>query len=236
MQLGWEYWMLSFAIPLSVTALAIVARLVVFAFLSWRAADWWNRVLENRHDDNLERFRAEQRKLDERQDALFQHARTDEPDIVMYIASELTRMRQRLDVMRIEQQAQFDADAARARFSDFQIVWLWFRHRRNLAGRLDGGTTRPLMDPEEMSESLHPPDEFGPPKPPAGDVGAGEHWQRGGGAKAAHPPSMPVPPQVVTLPPIVVITDQLERLAGLSQRGFLTAEEYAKLKATLLDF
>ncbi len=42
---------------------------------------------------------------------------------------------------------------------------------------------------------------------------------------------------VIVLPaPTVLITEQLERLAVLRERGALTPDEFAKLKALLLDF
>ena len=237
MQLDWEYWMLSFAIPFSVVALAIVMRLIVFMLLSWRAGDWWNRVLENRHDENLKSFQDELRRLDEQQDAWFQGERSGKPDALLeYIASELTRARQRLEVMRIERQAQYDAETARTRFSDFQIVWLWLRHRGNPAGRLDGGTTRPLMDPNDLRDRSLDPTRSTPPGPSVDSSDSGERDLHGNVRAVARHPSMHVPAQAVVTPPIFVITDLLERLALLQAQGALTPDEFAKLKALLLDF
>lgn len=234
MDIGWDDRLWAIAAPLIILAVDAVRRAVIHLLLSWKAAAWWNQVVQNTHDKKHEEFENEQRQLDERQDAALaalypQPMRHSDSPTVTYIAQELTRLRQRLDVMRIEDHARYEAETARSQFSDFRIVWLWLRSCGNPKVKLDGGTTRRFMEQADLETHAQT------------RVGAGTAPPSSAGS-AGEIPGTPSPAVTVTtqgmivLPaPTVLITEQLEHLAVLRERGVLTQEEFAKLKAVLLD-
>ena len=242
MDIGWDDRLWAIAVPLIILAVDAARRAAIHLLLSWKAAAWWNQVVMNTHDKKHHEFENEQRQLDERQDAALvalhpQPMRHSDSPTITYIAQELTRLRQRLDVMRIEDHARYEAESARSQFSDFRIVWLWLRSCGNPKVKLDGGTTRRFMERADLDAQAQARVGTGTAPPgPAGSVGGIP------GAPTA-PPSAPSPAIAVTTqgvvllpPPTVLITEQLERLAALRERGALTPDEFAKLKALLLDF
>lgn len=238
MDIGWDDRLWAIAVPLIILAVDAARRAAIHLLLSWKAAAWWNQVVMNTHDKKHAEFENEQRQLDERQDAAFaalhpQPMRHSDSPIFTYIAQELTRLRQRLDVMRIEDHARYEAESARSQFSDFRIVWLWLRSRRNPKVKLDGGTTRRFMERADLE--AHTPTGVGTGTAPTGSAGAPAEIP---GAPTAPSPVIAVTTQGMNvLPaPTVLITEQFERLMALRERGALTADEFAKLKALLLDF
>lgn len=242
MDIGWDDRLWAIAVPLIILAVDAARRAAIHLLLSWKAAAWWNQVVMNTHDKKHDEAENEQRQLDERLDAALaalhpESLRHSGSPTVTYIAQELTRLRQRLDVMRIEDHARYDAETARSQFSDFRIVWLWLRNRGNPKVRLDGGTARRFMERADLEARAQTRVGTGTaPLDSAGSVGEIP-------SRPTAPPSAPSPAIAMTtqgmivLPaPTVLITEQLEHLAVLRERGVLTPEEFAKLKAVLLDF
>lgn len=235
MDIGWDDRLWAIAVPLIILAVDAARRAVIHLLLSWKAAAWWNQVVMNSHDKKHDEFEREQARLDAIQDAGF--TALDPPDdakVLVYIAQELTRMRQRLDVMRIEDHARYEATSSRSQFSDLRIVWLWLRTCGNPNVTLDGGTTRRFMERADVEARAQTRDGSGtdPTEGSAGEISG----------TSTTPPNVPptaiaVPAQsMIVLPaPTVLITEQLERLVALRERGALTPEEFAKMKAVLLD-
>lgn len=242
MDTGWDDRLWAIAVPLIILAVDAVRRAAIYLLLSWKAAAWWNQVVKNTHDKKHDEAESEQRQLDERQDAALaalhpQPMRHSGSPEITYIAQELTRLRARLDVMRIEGHARYDAETARSQFSDFRIVWLWLRNRGNPKVRLDGGTVRRFM--ERADSEAHPPTRGGSDTaPPDSAESVGEISGTPTAPTSAPSPATTVTTQgMIVLPaPTVLITEQLERLVALREHGVLTPEEFAKLKAVLLDF
>ena len=245
MDLGWDDRLWTIAGPLIIVAIGIVSRTLVNLALTWKAAKWWNEVVRNTHDAFHDDFEREQRELDARQGAALaalssSTVRTKGDPAISYIALELTRMRQRLEVMRIEDHARYGASSARSQFSDLEIVWLWLRHRGNPKAKLDQGTKRRFMASASQTPSVGPAGEVGAAPPNSPGAGNETPIQRAQPTSAQAPQPHATAPQVpsvmVLSAPTMLITEQLERLTALRERGVLTPEEFAKLKAVLLDF
>lgn len=242
MDIGWDDRLWAIAVPLIILAVDAARRAAIHLLLSWKAAAWWNQVVMNTHDKKHAEFENEQRQLDAQQDAALaalhpQPMRHNDSPIFTYVAQELTRLRQRLDVMRIEDHARYEAESARSQFSDFRIVWLWLRSCGNPKVKLDGGTTRRFMERADLEARA--PTGVGTSSAPTGPAGSlGEIPGAPTVPPSAPPSAVAVTTQgMIVLPALtVLITEQLERLAALRERDALTPDEFAKLKALLLDF
>ena len=206
--------------------------------MSGPAGKWFNRVMEGTHDRNLQEIREENLRLDKEQDETFRALApqgVETSPLMFYISQELTRMRQRLDGMRIEQLAQYDVTSIRSQFSDFRVVWEWVRSCGNTSVKFDGGSTRRLTESEGAQREgtsrsfagILQAMQAGPP------TGSPPQPSSPAGLQQTHPAN----PQIVvalTPPPTAQITEQLERLGALLESGLLTREEFDRLKEKLL--
>lgn len=242
MEADWKTWVLPTAVPLIIIAVGLVGRFLLHVVVTGRPHKWFNQAVENTHNKRLEEARSELERLDRQQDDVFFAAAGQGSDIaqlLFYIAQELTRIRSRLDVMRIEQWAQYDTSSIRAQFSDLQVIWSWVRECGNPNAVFDIGTKVPLMDlqgerspsgsgegangPTSSSAAPGPRSPFGPSAPDLMPTT---------GAPPSQSPQIAV---VMAPPPTAQVTEQLERLGALLDRGLLTNEEFLALKSRLFS-
>ncbi len=245
MGFDWQQWTIiaTIAAPLIVIALGTLGRLTIHVILAWRAADWWNHVLNRAHDRNQKMFEEETKMLDQAQDiALALPDRPSDADLTYLAYQEMTRMRARIEQIRIEEQARHDAVSSRSQFSDFRIVWQWLRYRNEPNATLDTGTTTRFMSDQEPTEMRGPGHNTTPTQSSPVATSKSPTSHRGSLPDPANLPQTSSVARVPIMTPATFVEEELLRrlnllevLASQRDRGILTPEEFAEQKAKLLN-